>query len=166
MHVYLVQHADAKKEQEDPLRPLTEKGWQDITRVASYTSHLNMRLSGILHSTKLRAKQSAEILFSSLRPVKGVTEVDGLAPLDDPNIWAERLNDMPDDVLLVGHLPYLARLASLLLCSDAERNMIAFRMACIVCLRKDEGGAWSLEWMLTPDVIIGDTGTGYSCDGL
>ncbi len=165
MFLYLVQHAEAKKEEEDPSRPLSEKGLQDITKVASYLSQLNIKVYKIFHSTKLRAKQTSEILFESLKPVKGMSEVDGLSPLDNPGIWAGRLKDMPDDIILVGHLPHLGRLASLLLCGDAGKNVVSFRMAGIFCIKRDEVGAWSLQWMLTPEIVVGEKGMG-SCDGL
>ncbi len=73
--------------------------------------------------------------------------------MDDPKIWADRIKGITDSSVLVGHLPNLARLASLLLCNDAEKNVISFRMAGIVCLNRDEKGAWSLQWMITPEVV-------------
>ncbi len=166
MYIYLVQHAEAKREEEDPTRPLSEKGLQDITRVASYVSQIDIKINKIFHSTKLRAKQTAEVLFENLRPLKGISEVDGLSPLDEPNIWAERLKDVPDDLFLVGHLPHLARLASLLLCGNADKNIVSFRMAGIVCLKRDDAGTWSLQWMLTPEVVVGTKGMDSYCDGL
>ena len=36
MNVYLVQHAQAKTEQEDPERPLSEKGQTDINKAAAF----------------------------------------------------------------------------------------------------------------------------------
>ena len=36
MRLYLVQHADAKLKEEDPSRPLSDKGWGDIRNVAKY----------------------------------------------------------------------------------------------------------------------------------
>jgi phosphohistidine phosphatase len=155
MLIYLVQHADAKKEEEDPARPLSERGMKDIEKVASYVSQLGVKIHKIFHSNKLRAKQTAEILTAILKPDKGMSEVNGLAPLDDPNIWATRLKDVPDDIILVGHLPHLARLSSLLLCGNADKNTVSFRMAGIVCLKMDELGVWSLQWMLTPEIIAG-----------
>jgi phosphohistidine phosphatase len=165
MFVYLVQHAEAKKEEADPLRPLSEKGLGDINRVASHVSRLNISLEKIFHSSKLRARQTAEILSEYLKPYKGMTEVDGLSPMDNPDIWAERLKDLPGDVMLVGHLPHLGRLASLLLCGISEKNIVSFKMAGIVCLKRDETGEWSLQWMLTPDTLADDRG-GTVCDGL
>ncbi len=165
MFLYLVQHADAKKEEEDPLRPLSEKGRQDIQRVASHVSKMDSKADKIFHSTKLRAKQTAEILFEYLKPVKGMSEVDGMSPLDNPDIWAERLKDIPGDVILVGHLPHLGRLASLLLCGNPEKNVVSFKMACILCLSREETGQWSIQWMLTPETVADDKSAGV-CDGL
>lgn len=153
MFLYLVQHAEAKREEEDPSRPLSDKGIEDIKKVASYISRLNIEVDEVLHSGKLRAKQTAEIFAEKLRSAKGVSETDGIAPLDDPGIWAERLKDITTSLMLVGHLPHLARLSSLLLCGDMEKNAIAFRMGGIVCLRRDETGKWSLQWMIIPEIL-------------
>lgn len=155
MRIYLVQHADAKKEEEDPARPLSDRGMKEIEKVASYVSQLGVKIHKIFHSNKLRAKQTAEVLTATLKPDKGMSEVDGLAPLDDPNLWAVRLKGLPDDVMLVGHLPHLARLSSLLLCGNTDKNTVSFRMAGIVCLKMDELGVWSLQWMLTPEIVAG-----------
>jgi len=157
MLLYLVQHADSKKEEEDPARPLSEKGAQDIRLMAGYIGKLNLLVSEILHSKKLRARQTAEVLAETLHPAKGVSESDRLAPMDDPLTWQDRLKYMPDSAnenfLLVGHLPHLGKLASLLLCGDAEKNIISFRMAGVVCLQRDEKGDWSVKWMITPDML-------------
>jgi phosphohistidine phosphatase len=160
-----VRHAEAKQSGEDPSRPLSEKGIQDINRVAAYVSKLDIRIGKIFHSTKIRAKQTAEILFEYLNPLQGMFEVDGLSPLDDPQIWAERLKDVPGDIVLVGHLPHLARLTSLLLFNDTEKNLLSFEPAGMICLRGGESGTWSLRWMLTPEIVAGEKGM-ESCDGL
>jgi phosphohistidine phosphatase len=154
MFVYLVQHADAKKEEVDPSRPLSEKGLQDIKKVASYVSQLNIKVYKIFHSGKLRAKQTAEVLSENLKPTKGITEVGGLAPLDDAEIWEERLKGMTDDIILVGHLPHLNRLASLLLCGNADKNAVSFKMAGIVCIKRNDIGEWSLQSILTPETVL------------
>jgi phosphohistidine phosphatase len=166
MVLYLVRHADARKEEEDPLRALSEKGISDITRIASCVRQLNPHALRIFHSPKLRARQTAEILSEYLNPVKGPSEVDGLSPLDHPDIWAVRIQNTYDDTILVGHLPHLGRLASLLLCGNLAKNVIAFRTASITCLKRDDAGLWSLAWMLTPEILLGEQGTGYTCDSL
>jgi phosphohistidine phosphatase len=159
MLIYLVQHADAKREEEDLSRPLSEKGLKDIEKVASYVSKLNIKVHKIFHSSKLRALQTAEVLSENLKPTRGISEVDGLTPLDNPRIWAERLKGLPDDVILVGHLPHLGKLASLLLCGNADKNIVSFKMAGIVCLKRGDDGSFSLQWMLTPEIVAAERST-------
>jgi phosphohistidine phosphatase len=154
MLLYLVQHAEAKSKEEDPARDLTEKGRQDILRVANYVENLNLAVSHIFHSGKARAASTAQTLASSLKPPKGVSDTTGLAPLDDPQIWAERLATMAEDIVLVGHLPHLARLAAQLLTGDKENSVIHFKMGGMVCLRREEGGQWAVEWMIFPKMIL------------
>jgi phosphohistidine phosphatase len=154
MLLYLVQHAEAKSKEEDPARDLTEKGRQDILRVANYVGNLNLAVSHIFHSGKARAASTAQTLASSLKPPKGVSDTTGLAPLDDPQIWAERLATMAEDIVLVGHLPHLARLAAQLLTGDKENSVIHFKMGGMVCLRRVEGGQWAVEWMIIPEMIL------------
>ena len=90
---------------------------------------------------------------SGPEPIRGFAETEGLSPLDDPLIWAERMNNISDDIALVGHLPYLNKLASYLLCGDMDRDLIEFRTAGVALLKRGSCGGWSLEWMLTPDVL-------------
>ncbi|MBI3399007.1 MAG: phosphohistidine phosphatase SixA [Deltaproteobacteria bacterium] len=153
MLLYLVQHAEAKKEEEDPQRSLSEKGLADIKNVASYAQRLNIKASQIVHSGKTRALQTASILAEYLKPEKGISDVDGLGPLDNPHIWSERIAKLKDDTIIVGHLPHLGRLASLILCNDQEKNIISFKMSGIVCLKKFGDSGWSVEWMITSELI-------------
>ena len=154
MFLYLVQHGEAKKEEEDPSRPLSDKGIEDVKKVASYISRLNIEVEEVLHSGKTRAKQTAELLAGSTMTAKGVSQTDGLAPLDDPALWAERLKTRTNPLILVGHLPHLGKLSSLLLSGDKEKNIIAFKMGGVVCLKRDDAGMWSLQWIITPEILV------------
>ena len=147
-----MQHGVARPKDEDPDRPLTEGGAAEVARVASHlsarTPSMPMR---VLHSGKTRAQQTAEILAGPFADAS-VEEVDGLAPMDDPEDWAGRLETMTDGVVLVGHLPHLARLAGLLLAGDAERPVVSFRNAGLVALERGEDGAWSVRWVVVPEL--------------
>lgn len=152
MNLYLVQHGEAVTKEIDPGRPLSERGRQDVVRVVRFAAeNCRMDLSHIHHSGKLRARQTADILAESLDLPEPV-EIDGLAPLDDPTIWSCRLQDLADSIMLVGHLPHLARLAGVLLCGGPETVPIAFRMGGMVALAREEG-KWALQWMLVPDIV-------------
>ena len=154
MFIYLVRHAKAKNEEVDPARPLCEKGLSEITKMASYASGLDISITEIFHSPKLRAKQTAQILADYLKPLKGTTEMHGLKPNDDPAIWAERFKVITDDIMLVGHLPHLGRLTSQLLCGDPDKNLIVVKTAGVVCIKREDNGVWSLQWIITPAIII------------
>ncbi len=151
MFLYLVQHGEAKRQEEDPERGLTDKGFRDIARTALSALERRVQVSRIVHSGKKRAGETANVLNDRLKPPQGAAAADGLAPMDDPAYWAERLAGMEEDVLLVGHLPHLARLASLLLCGNGDTAVVDFTMAGMVCLRRSPEGRWSVNGMFGPE---------------
>ena len=153
MFLYLVQHGDAKKEEEDPARPLSDKGIEDVKKVASFMFRLKITVEEVLHSSKLRARQTAEIIADSLSIKKGVSETEGLAPLNEPILWAEKLKTKTHSLMLVGHLPHLGKLSSFLLSGDKEKSIIAFKMGGVVCMKRDDSGTWTLQWMITPEIV-------------
>ncbi len=154
MKLYLIQHAEAKSKKEDLSRPLTEKGFETIRKMASYAEkYLNIQVDQIIHSGKLRAKQTASVLAAHLYPPKGIVIDIDLEPLADPKIWKERLAEAKIDIMLVGHLPHLSKLTGKLFYGDESREVITFEMGGILCLEKDEYGYWTIQWMVTPEIL-------------
>lgn len=154
MNLYLVQHAEPKREEEDPQRPLSEKGWSDIGKVVAFIAEgMDIQVNSIRHSGKARARETAEALAEYLNPPEGIREADGLKPLDDPATWGDRLVETKEDIMLVGHLPHLGRLSAYLLCCGENEGIIDFQMGGIVCLGRDESGTWSVHWMLIPQML-------------
>lgn len=156
MLLYLVHHAAAKTEEQDADRPLSERGTRDIRKVAAFLAKAGVvKVKAISHSGKTRALQTAAVLGEALRPLNGLKEVDGLSPLDSPEVWARRLEEAKEDTMLVGHLPHLSKLASLLLCGEEDGEVVAFQNGCMVCLEREEG-SWSVRWLLTPELLAGE----------
>lgn len=151
MDLYLVQHGEARRESEDPERPLTDRGRAEAERVARAATRAGLRVDRIVHSGKLRARQTAEILASALEPPQGLGELNGLAPSDDPGAARAFAESAAGTLMLVGHLPHLSRLSSLLLADDPSREIVLFRMAAIVALSKEET-RWRLRFVLTPEI--------------
>ena len=89
-----------------------------------------------------------------MEPAEGVKQSDGLKPLDDPTIWANRLSTMDEDVMLVGHLPHLSRLVSDLITRDAEKRIVDFTTGGLVYLSRDATGQWAIQGMTDPDQIL------------
>lgn len=168
MKLYLVRHGEACEPHQDPQRGLTEKGKADVQKVGASLAERGVRVSQMLHSPKKRARETAEILASHVMPdVDGegdVKETDGLLPNDEPGVWAERIGEMKADLMadlmLVGHLPYMELLTSLLTTGDERQASIIFETATVVCLdvREGGGGKWTMEWKVTPGTSGGTSG--------
>jgi phosphohistidine phosphatase len=153
MELYLVQHGEATPKEVDPARPLTERGQVEVIRVARAAHAAGVTVSTIYHSGKLRAQQTAEIVANELHVAEAPSSHEGLAPNDDPDLVGRTLDSLRRPVMLVGHLPHMSRLCSLLVTGDPEQHPVRFRMGGIVCLVKDGSGIWRVGWMLTPEVI-------------
>jgi len=152
MKLYLIQHGEAKSEAEDPERSLTARGEKEVMAVSKMAGGLQIRPSKIYRSVKLRAKQTAEIIASALKISDLVQPVQGLNPNDDIHVWAERISKEKDDLMLVGHLPFLEKLTSFLLCEDENARLVLFRYGAIVCLDQKGDKGWAIRWILTPEM--------------
>lgn len=151
MLLYLVQHGKAKDGDENPERPLTDEGRREVeTVLLLLTRYGAVTASQVVHSGKRRAAETAEIIATRLDA--DVEESEGLAPDDDPVTWASRLRDSNRDVVLVGHLPHLSRLASLLLTGDPESAVVAFSNGGIVALQREDDH-WRLLWSVPPALV-------------
>lgn len=147
-----MQHGEARAEHEDPARPLTERGRREVERVAGAAARAGVRTARIAHSGKRRARETAEIFAAALDPPGGVVEIAGLGPNDDPGVAAQLAAGAAEPAMLVGHLPHLGRLTSLLVLGDPARELVAFRMGGVVCLGRDASG-WRIRWILTPELV-------------
>ena len=142
-----------KPESEDPERGLTESGMKDARRVGEFLSFMGTELDTVIHSTKKRARETAQAITESLKPKKEMREENGLAPNDDPMAWVARINEMDEDTAIVGHLPFLDRLLGLLVLGDADRRIMDFKPVSTVCLKPAGDGRWLIEWAIDPGVI-------------
>ncbi len=159
-HLYLVQHGAAKTEAEDPKRGLTDEGRQAVERMADFLSGLQLSLDRTEHSEKPRAKETAEILAARLRPTEGIKEIPGIAPNDDIEPMRARLEKESRKLMLVGHLPFLSRLAARLLGLGADRTVVQFQMGGVVRMDRDDAGRWVVRWALVPELLASRSGDG------
>jgi phosphohistidine phosphatase len=154
MDIYLMQHGEAAAEADDPARPLTDAGRAAVSRVAARAQAAGVSIDRFWHSGKLRAEQTAQILAAALGAAP--TEArDGLAPNDPVAPIAEWLRDQTDvdSLALVGHLPFLDRLAALLVADDQDAQVIAFQNAGLVALvPKSDRSGFAVGWVLSPDI--------------
>ena len=154
MYLYLVQHGAAVSKEADPERPLSLEGRVEVKKVASHLAEASgISIQRIFHSGKLRAEQTAAIIARELRLQGKVEAAKELNPTSLPWGWIERLVDMQDNVMIVGHLPHLKRLTALLVCQDESKKCVDFQNGGVVCLFRDESGIWSLKWIIVPQIL-------------
>ncbi|MHC4071416.1 MAG: phosphohistidine phosphatase SixA [Planctomycetota bacterium] len=149
MKVYLVRHGDAVSSEVDPQRPLSEQGWADILKIASFIRPLEISVEHIWHSGKSRAAQTAEILAGAVDVERGCSARDGLAPNDDVSTIAD-----DENLMIVGHLPFVGCLSSLLTAGKETADVVAFDAGAIACLNRRDPGQWHIEWMLPPKLLV------------
>lgn len=154
MDVYLMQHGEAASEADDPARPLTAEGRDHVTKVSARARTVGVHVELVVHSGKTRAEQTATLLAAAVS-ADGRTEVrDGLSPNDPVAPVADWLASLGvGSIAVVGHLPFLDRLASRLVVGDEQAAVVRFRNGGLVKLEpRSEGGGYAVDWVLTPAI--------------
>ena len=153
MKLYLIQHGEATTEEVDPSRPLSAKGRSDVRKIASFLKGAGVHPGLILQSGKTRARQTAEIIAGQLGPDCQVKEREGLGPNDPVKGIISEISGTANDLMVVGHLPFMERLVSYLITGTPEKHVIRFRNAGIACLEYDRmENTWAIRWVLTPEI--------------
>jgi phosphohistidine phosphatase len=152
MALYLVQHGKALPRDQDAEQGLSREGVADVERIADVARQYGVRVRSIHHSGKKRARQTAEIFAAALLPGEDVHVRTGIDPLDDVTLIAGDLNSV-NDLMLVGHLPFMERLTAYLITGEPEKLVFKFQNGGIVCLDKDQDRRfWFIKWTLMPSI--------------
>ncbi|BDC35972.1 MAG: phosphohistidine phosphatase SixA [Candidatus Methanoliparum thermophilum] len=152
LKLYLVRHAKAKKDYEDPARPLSKKGRKDAEKLAKFLKKQDITPHRIFHSGIMRAKETAEIINKNLS--SELVEDKTLGPSFDPFIYVDKLKrDIKEDTMIIGHMPHLANLLCLMLTKTPNSFLIKFKTCSVVCLERDDKDEWYLDWMITPELL-------------
>ena len=146
--IYLVHHADAEPRGVDPQRPLTPAGQAAARGLASRVAARGARPVEIWHSGKLRARQTGEAFRLACQPLAQFTMVRGLQPADPSDIMADELAGETRDLMLVGHMPHIARLLRRLIGRVGED--VAFPPHGVVAV-EPYGNGWREAWRLSPE---------------
>jgi len=151
MALYLVQHGKNLSKDVDPEKGLSDEGKNEVRAIAALAKEYRLHVSAIRHSGKKRARETAEI-FSGFLGVQGKLEkMEGLAPLDDVTQLDLKA---AENLMLVGHLPFMEKLASYLVAGAPDRPpVVKFQNGGIVCLDRDaETDSWYLKWTMLPRI--------------
>jgi phosphohistidine phosphatase len=152
MKLYLVQHGQAVTRDEDPERPLSEQGTQEVTAMAALISAAGVKVARVWHSGKRRAEQTAEILAQAVLPGGDIERIKGINPTDPVDEFSSDADVWEEDTLVVGHLPFMSRLVSQLTIGDTDHGLVQYYPGSIVCLERMEAERWEIVWMVRPDV--------------
>ncbi|MFQ5661356.1 MAG: phosphohistidine phosphatase SixA [Gammaproteobacteria bacterium] len=153
MKIYLVQHGQAAAKDIDPERPLTDAGSAEVTRMAHFLADASPGIQRILHSGKLRAGQTADIFAKTLSIEGNVEVITGISPNDSIAEFVPVMAGWRTDTLVVGHLPFMARLTSHLLTGDVDIAVVDYQPGTIVCLQQTDNNHWLMVSMVRPDLL-------------
>jgi phosphohistidine phosphatase len=160
MTLYLLRHAiaverDSSGYEHDSARPLTPKGERRMRRSAKGMLALGLSYDLICSSPYLRAKQTADIVAEVCKVHEGVFLSPALAPDGNAKQAIEELNhhrSSKQNILVVGHEPYLSGLISMLVSGSAALTLVMKKgglcKLSIEALRFERCAI--LEWLLTP----------------
>jgi len=152
MAIFLVQHGKSLPKEKDHDQGLSEQGISDVKHIAKLAKEFGIQVTDINHSGKTRARMTAEIFASELAPKNGIHVIDGVAPLDDVDVFANTINTSKNR-MIVGHLPFMERLVSYLITGSQETPVFKFQNGGIVCLdRYPETESWIIKWSLMPNI--------------
>ena len=150
MTLYLVQHGQSLPKDVDPDQGLSKTGVAETERIADVAKGYQVNVGRIMHSVKTRARKTADVFASALNPPGGVEEAEGLKPMDDVAAFAATI-DPDTNTMLVGHLPFMERMASYLVTGSVDQPVFKFQNSGIVCLDQDpETKSWIIIWTLMP----------------
>lgn len=164
MDLFLLRHGLAEERDEirypdDSLRPLTAAGRRKLRRIAAGMRALDLEFDAVWSSPYLRARQTAEIVADAFRVRKRLELVPELAPAGGVRRLLRRLagkSAAAENILLVGHEPYLGELAGFLISGRAGLPLALKKGGLCLLARETpvRGRRAALEWLLTPRQLI------------
>jgi phosphohistidine phosphatase len=162
MNLYLMRHAIAiepDENTEDSQRPLTEKGRKKLNKIARNLEKLELGFDLILTSPYLRTRQTADVVADTLNIKKScIVESENLTPPGFADKLVEEINarEAVENLLIVGHEPFLSQLIGVLVAGDASLSLDMKKAGlCKLSIEQlSYGRCATLEWLLTPAQLI------------
>ncbi len=149
MRVYIVRHGQAAAAASDSARPLSPEGRAEVTRLGDYLAREGIRVSAVWHSSKVRARETAQLLADTGRLGGPLEARAGLRPDDDVSDVAVALEASDADVCIVGHMPHI----SILVYTLAAGAAVRFDTATMACLERIAPRAWRVLWHVSPATL-------------
>ncbi|MEK7384047.1 MAG: histidine phosphatase family protein [Elusimicrobiota bacterium] len=152
--LFLMRHGQSPSAAEsavasDALRPISQRGRQDVRLMALEIAKRGGRPRILLYSPLTRALQTGAVAAETLKPAMGTFV---FPPLDNTRPPAEVLNELKarasavDEVLAVGHQPQVGEIAALL-----TGSIYDIRPGGVVAM--ELGKSPRLLWTLNPEEL-------------
>jgi len=152
MKLYLVQHGLSLPEEVDSEKSLSPEGEAESRKIAAFLREKNIRVDRVWHSSKKRAAQTAQIMAENVSCPE-TQERKNLNPMDPVGDFPGEIEALKKDLMIVGHLPFVQKLASLLLSGTEDKDLISVRNSGIICLEYTD--SWKVLWTVTPELLEG-----------
>ena len=143
--LYLLRHGKTIRDSEFCSRPLAPRGHRQMVWLAEAVKAHEFRPARVLVSPALRARQTAQAFCQRAVPDVPRELADWMLPCDPVGPWAERLRGLEEDLLMVGHNPFMEDLATAL-----TGRPHRFKTGALGAFARDALGRWSTEWFLKP----------------
>lgn len=153
MHVYLIHHADALTKEQNPIRPLSPKGRDQADRLGTRLRALGVSPARILHSDKQWTAETAQRIAAKLGIENRAAKAAYPINTDDPIApFMAEITATKGDLMMCGHVDYLPRSASQLVCANEKAKIVEFKPGngTLVCL-EGEGRDWVITYMWRDD---------------
>ncbi len=160
LKLYVFRHGEAAQlgengVTEDSERPLTRKGKKEVEKLTKGLVTLGLNFDLIMTSPYARAAQTADVVIKEMDYSGALVSTNNLLPEAEPrDLFAEIKEKFPDkkDVLVVGHMPQLGSLVSLLTTGDTSLSL-NFKKGAVCGLTissLDGNGRGTMNWLLNP----------------
>jgi phosphohistidine phosphatase len=154
MNLFLIRHAHAVGADENPARPLSARGREQVSSLAGFLKRSGLfQPAEFWHSSLDRSRETAELLARRLRLTTPLRLVPDLEPESDPRDGVRRINAATGALAIVGHEPHLSALATLLVVGKIDPPAFVMKKCSALAL-EGLGGCWSVRWHVSPDLIV------------
>ena len=102
---------------------------------------------------KTRARQTAELLMRLLQTGGKICQQDGLAPNDPPKELLRSIETRQTDLLVVSHMPFVARAVAAAVTGEPDRPMVHFQPGSVAGLERDDSRTWRITLLIGPGLL-------------
>lgn len=153
MKVYLVHHVDALSAAQDPQRHISPMGRDQADRLGNRWRAMGVYPVRILHSELQWSIDTAVRIAARLEASDKVTKAAYPINTGDPIApFMAEIASAKGDIMMCGHVDYLLRSASKLVCGDEKCKVVEFKPGngAAVCI-EGQGDQWAITYAWRQD---------------